>query len=406
MGFSAFNIAIFMKTKLLFVIESLICGGAEKSLTTLLNLIDYDQYDVSLQLFTHKGEFMKYIPKQVHLLPLLPSSTVESMSLPKQILTGRFKAAWAHVKFSYQVRQKSCVNNNDIFTRYWNAYGSLMTANPNEYDVSIAYGQRLPTFYVAQKVNAMKKFAWVNIIPQLNETNRQFQKPIYNCFDKVVCVSEASRQKSMELFELPLERTHIVTDIVDPDMIDRLADEEPEYNLDLSRPMILTVARLDYTCKGYDISLEAAKILRDRGVNFVWYALGKGVCYAQMKQYIAENCLEDHFILLGTTPNPYPYFKRCTIYAQTSRYEGYGISIAEARLLNRPVVCTEFGSVWKQMVQGENGLVTPIDATAVADAIQQLLANKTLYSHIQQYQMQEKKGNVEEMENITMLYNL
>ena len=122
-----------------------------------------------------------------------------------------------------------------------------------------------------------------------------------------------------------------------------------------------------------------------------------------MKKYIEEHHLNNYFILLGSTSNPYPYFKRCTIYAQTSRYEGYGISIAEARMLNRPVVCTEFGSVWKQMVQGKNGIVTSIDPQAVADAIQDLLADKDLYNSIQQYQMQEVKGNTEE---INRIYNI
>ena len=383
--------------KILFVIDSLGCGGAEKSLTTMLNLIDYYKYDVSLQLFNYTGEFMRYIPKQVKLLPQLPSSTIEGMSLQKQILTGNWRAAKAHIKFSYLVRQRNCVNSNDIFINYWESYCSIITANPHEYDVAIAYGQRLPTFYVATKVKAKRKYAWINIIPQLNEVNRKFQKPIYDYFDKVICVSEASCQKSKELFELPDERMQIITDIIDPNIVNKLADETPEYEIDNSRPVILTVARLDYVCKGYDIALESAKILRDRGVNFVWYALGKGECYNQMKKYIEENNLYNYFILLGATHNPYPYFKRCTIYVQTSRYEGYGISIAEARLLNRPIVCTEFGSVWKQIIQGKNGIVTSIDAIAVADAIQRLLTDMKLYNSIQDYQMKEKKGNTDEI---------
>ena len=45
------------KKQLLFVIDSLTIGGAEKSLVTLLRLIDYSQYDVDLQLFAFGGEF-------------------------------------------------------------------------------------------------------------------------------------------------------------------------------------------------------------------------------------------------------------------------------------------------------------------------------------------------------------
>lgn len=394
-----------MKTKLLFVIESLICGGAEKSLITLLNLLDYEKYDVSLQLFTYSGEFMKYIPQEVKLLPLLESTKRGQENIGQKLCRGHFKELLAQLRFSFHIRKRSCINNNDIFRWYWNDWGNKISPLTENYDVAIAYGQRLPTFYVAYKVNAKRKLAWINIIPQWSKQNAAFLAPAYEHFDKVVCVSAASQKASCEQLHIPEEKTKIVTDIVDPDMIVRMADEVPEYNLDLSRPMILTVARLDYACKGYDISLEAAKILRDRGVDFVWYALGKGNCHDEMKAYISENHLEDYFIMLGSTPNPYPYFKRCTIYAQTSRYEGYGISIAEARLLNRPVVCTEFGSVWKQMINGKNGIVVPIDAKAVADSIQQLLYDSHLYNHIQEFQQSEKKGNVEEINIIYSLFN-
>ena len=105
-----------MKTKILFVIESLICGGAEKSLTTLLNLIDYNRFEVYLQLFTFKGEFMRYIPKEVNLLPLLPSTQIEGMSIMSQLLSGKFGAMVAHIKFSYKVRRIKNSNSNDIFT--------------------------------------------------------------------------------------------------------------------------------------------------------------------------------------------------------------------------------------------------------------------------------------------------
>ena len=59
------------KKKILFVIESLACAGAEKSLTTLLNLMDYTKFDVDLQLFGYGGAFEKLLPKEVNLLPKL-----------------------------------------------------------------------------------------------------------------------------------------------------------------------------------------------------------------------------------------------------------------------------------------------------------------------------------------------
>ena len=57
-----------MKKKILFVMESLRIGGAEKSLLTILSMIDYSKYDVDLFLFRTNGELMEFLPKEVNLL--------------------------------------------------------------------------------------------------------------------------------------------------------------------------------------------------------------------------------------------------------------------------------------------------------------------------------------------------
>ena len=58
--------------KIIILMPSMFIGGAERSLLGLLETIDYSQYDVSLFLYRHEGEFLKFIPDQVHLLPEMP----------------------------------------------------------------------------------------------------------------------------------------------------------------------------------------------------------------------------------------------------------------------------------------------------------------------------------------------
>ena len=201
------------------------------------------------------------------------------------------------------------------------------------------------------------------------------------------------------------DKMYYMPDLISPSMITQMAESElPKYPFNSTDDIkVLTVARLDKNDKGYDITLDACKILRDRGLRFKWYALGRGPYRDEMIRFIKENNLLDTFFLLGTTPNPYPYIKDCTLYVQTSRHEGYGLSIAEARILNKPVVTTEFDAVYNQMVPGKNGLVVPQDPTAVADAIERLLNDQELYDSIVAYQQQEKKGNTEEIEKFYQL---
>ena len=54
-----------MKKRVLFLIDSLTCGGAEKSLISLLPLLDYSQVDVDLLMFKRGGVFEQYVPQQV-----------------------------------------------------------------------------------------------------------------------------------------------------------------------------------------------------------------------------------------------------------------------------------------------------------------------------------------------------
>lgn len=58
-----------IKPKILFVIDSLHIGGAEKSLITLLSQLDYKKYEVDLQLITRTGKFLSYVPQEVNVLP-------------------------------------------------------------------------------------------------------------------------------------------------------------------------------------------------------------------------------------------------------------------------------------------------------------------------------------------------
>ena len=53
-----------MKKKILFVNGHLNVGGIEKSLTDLLNHLDYHKYKVDLLLLEEKGDYLPQIPKR------------------------------------------------------------------------------------------------------------------------------------------------------------------------------------------------------------------------------------------------------------------------------------------------------------------------------------------------------
>ena len=385
-----------MKTKIFITIDSLVAAGGEKSLITFLSVLDYNKFDVDLQLFRYGGEFERYVPDAVNLLPPLEYTKFLGKTTLQQLLSFDFKKLFARLRYSIGIRINAPFHM-DKARIYWKSISGCLNENKNEYDIAIAYAQGIPTFYVVDKIRAKQKFGWVNVGYKLDKKNKAFQERYYRDLNHIITVSDSAHSIFSTIFPEFKSKMSIIWDMLDAQLIFKMADEHRTVIASQEVPTLLTIARLNKPQKGYDISLEACKELKNRGIKFKWYAIGKGPFKDEMVRFITENNLEDYFILLGTTPNPYPYIKDCTIYVQTSRHEGYGLSIAESRILNKPIVTTEFDAVYNQMVQNKNGIVVKQDPFAVADAIELLLSNQELYQSIIDYQKQEKKGNIEEI---------
>lgn len=390
-----------MKKSLLFVMDSLGIGGGEKSLVTLLSLIDYTKYDVDLQLFSNDGEFVQFLQKEVKLLPLLPYNRFLNNGLIKSLFSFKLSYIKARIKYSYKIHRYKLTHAAKAMT-YWQTCSSCYKSTKH-YDVAIAYSQGLPTFYVVDKADANKKIGWVNCVWNLFGEALSFNRNYYNKLDLINIVSDEATENFKRLYPGFIRKFVMVKDIVSPTFVEKLSQLQPQFGLSKSNLKILTVARLVEDTKGYDILLNVCKILMVRNVCFDWYILGDGTYRVWMDQYISDNNLLGCVHILGPVSNPYPYYRLCDLYVQTSRREGFGLSIAEARLLNCPVVTTEYVGVWSQMVQGKNGIVVPIDATAVADAIEDLILHPEKREAISAYQRTEKKGNTEEIEKFYKL---
>lgn len=394
-----------MKTNLLFVIDSLDCAGAEKSLVTLLNLIDYEKYNVDLQLFAYGGLLQELVPEEVNVLNPLGYSEFSTLDYKKAIfysvkyrnimfLNSRLKYSAAIRAQKYSHPQKARI--------FWQCVSQTIEETQKVYDIAISYAQGVPTFYVAEKVKAKKKFAWVNVSYRLNAEEGGFQQKYYNEFNKIVAVSEKTEEIFLETFPKYSNQTTVIYDINNPHFISKMADIGNNYEDSFDGVRILTIGRLAHQ-KGYDVALRACKQLKEQGIHFRWYALGKGPLEEEVKTYIKENGLENHFKLLGVKGNPYPFIKNADLYVQTSRYEGFGLAIAEARMLNVPVVSTRFDAVYSQMVEGKNGLVVDMDPDQVCTSVIKLITDGELRTSIVSYLKAEKKGNLEELDKFYQL---
>tara|TARA_B110001450_G_C17663122_1_gene498255 strand:+ start:3156 stop:4373 length:1218 start_codon:yes stop_codon:yes gene_type:complete len=395
------------KKKLLFVNESLALAGGEKSLIALLSKLDPNKYEIDLQLFKYGEELDAFIPEHVNILPPLPYTQFVTKGWFKNIgtLINLSTIGFFISKLTYSINiRRGAYNHPEKSQIYWKAAANSLTVSNKKYDVAIAYAQGIPTYYVIDKTEAKRKIAWVNTNVDFPPVNKIFQKSYYKKYDVIVPVSEITKEHLNNVFPQLRSKYYTIYDMIDYASILNMASLKT-VNFNKKIFNILTVSRLNQYMKGFDITLQVCKILKERGVIFHWYVLGEGSYREKIQEFVAVNKLESFITLLGTNSNPYPYYKSADLYVQTSRKEGFGISIAEARLLNLPVVTTRFDTVFMQMVHGKNGLVVDINATAVANAIELLMKNKQLYNAIIEYQKQEQKENYESVEKFDRLIN-
>lgn len=394
------------KESILFVNESLRFGGGEKSLLNLLAALDYDRFDVYLQLFDYGNPWDAHIDPRVKLLPPLPYCEFTKLSLVgniKKILKGQgLKYILSRLHFSYKLRTTKNQNNIVRSCLYWQTQSRCFGRRQDVYDYVIAYAQGIPTFYVAEKTMARKKkLAWINAT-YVPDSYRKYIEKLYDSYDTIVGVSDVISDLERTHFPSFGDRIKTFMDLINPEVIHKLSNGPVEVEPNVSGLTLVTVGRVNPQ-KGYDIAVEAARVLKERGIDFKWYVVGYGPKFEEIKSLIVMHGLADKMILLGSKSNPYPYYRLADIYVQPSRYEGFGLTIAEARILNIPVVCTRFNSVFMQMKEGKNGLVADMDGISIAKSIIRLWQNKELYDSIKSYLMHEKKGN---LDLVPEFYNL
>lgn len=362
-----------MKKDLLFVIDSLHSGGAEKSLVSLLSTLDYNNFNVDLLLFNKSGLYIPLVPKQVNILEVPEYFEYSGEKKDKKrlsIMIARIKNSISirnpYYKKKYHGAQITCKN-----------ILKTLDKQVKKYDVAIAYSQGLPTYYVSEKVEADKKLCWINTDYKKAGYNPSFDRSYYEKYNYMIAVSEKNKEVLESVYPEFRDKIRVIYDIISDKLVTKMANEGQGYTDKFDGIRILTIGRHVYL-KGYDMAIEAAKLLKEDGINFRWYSIGEGILTEELKQKVTENGLEDNFIFLGTYINPYPFIKNCDIYCQPSRFEGFGMAIAEAKILRKPVIATNFDIVYDQIENNINGLIVNMNSNDIYIAINSIISNKNL----------------------------
>lgn len=362
-----------MKKKIAIVTRRLIAGGIEKSLISMLRQLDKEKFEVTVFVMGSGGEFEKFIPSWVEIINIYgeENSVKDKIlnSIKKLHLIDAAKITYIYYKVS---KARPGKEQEDYLNR-------LVKPSEKEYDIAIAYHvpASYPVIFVAEKLNAKKKIAWIHSDVEVYKNELDNYIKYYESFDRIVCVSKYGKKKFDMQYPYLSNKTEVIYNIVDIDEIIERSNEKIKLEFNSNYINLLTVGRLTEQ-KGYDLIPYVVRKLKEKRVKFKWYIIGEGELRSKLEEQIISLNLQEDIILLGSLDNPYPYFKNCDMYVQPSRHEGYCITLAEARIFNKPIVTTNFVGALEQITNNETGLVVSFNISELVTAIYKLITNKEL----------------------------
>ena len=383
-------------------------GGAEISLIGLLQALDYSKYEVDLFVHRHQGELMRFIPKEVNLLPENPAYACIECAITETLRKGQICVAWGRLKAKWRAKKylpkdssqpqyaifQYIAQEVEPYLPSFNKYG--------KYDLAISFLQ--PHNYVLSKVMAKKKACWIHTDYTKVEFDTEAELPIWAAYDHIVSISPDVTKNFLKIYPSLKDKIVEIENILSPDFVNRRAAE-----IDASVEMspkdgitnILSVGRFT-DAKNYDNVPDICRRIQEKGLEVRWYIIGFGDD-TLIRQKIEEAGMEDYVIILGKRTNPYPYIKACDIYAQPSRYEGKSVTVREAQILCKPVVVTDYPTANSQIVNGVDGVIVPMNNAGCAQGLVDFIRNLFLQNSIVDYLQSHDYGNLDEVRKMELL---
>lgn len=369
--------------KVLFVINTLGCAGAEMALIELLKSLDEKEYELSLYVLMGQGEMIDKIPENVK---LLNDHYCKDSVLSKQGKQAMMKTVWSSFwengnvfgKFAYIVRTFSAMRRTGKFQPdkiLWRVISDGSPRFEETYDLAVAYLEGGSTYYVADHVKAKKKAVFIHIDYESSGYTKGMDRNCFDKIDRIFTVSDEVKKHFLNVYPKYQDKVKVFHNIINQDEIRRKAEEGTGFEDHFDGVRLLTVGRLTYQ-KAYDIAIDAMKLIKDRGYKVRWYILGEGSERPALEKKVKELGLEKEFLMPGAASDPFPYYKQADIYVHATRFEGKSIAIQEAQTLGCAIIASDCNGNREQIVQGKDGLLCQLDPESIAEAVISLVEDR------------------------------
>jgi glycosyltransferase involved in cell wall biosynthesis len=159
-----------------------------------------------------------------------------------------------------------------------------------------------------------------------------------------------------------------------------LLAQEPRIKPNASeRKILLAVGRL-VKQKGFDLLIETYFNLSAKHPNWDLVILGEGSLRPVLEKQIRDLDLEKRIFLPGRVGNVGEWYEIAALFVMSSRFEGFGNTLVEAMAYGLPVVSFDCDTGPRDIIRHEvNGLLVPVgDIAALTTTLDRMMSSDTL----------------------------
>lgn len=364
--------------QLIFVINSLEGGGAERVLCNWLSELEND-----------------FINARVDVFLILLDSAERKNQPPPFVKVIELDSNGGLISSFFNLKKRMSIMNPGLVV-------SFLTRS-NIVSTMVCRASKVPVI-ISERVNTSQHFA--NTAQGI--ISKFLIKHIYPRADEVLAVSEGVKNDLVSNYGLDKSKCVVVHNGYDIESLELKASSGMD-KLTVPAKYAIAIGRLVVN-KNFELLIKA---YAKSNIDIPLLILGEGPVFQALDALIQELSQQSNITLLGYVENPYPLLKGASFLVSTSNAEGFPNGIAESLCLGVPVLATNCESGPAEIIAQDSlfssngpvvfkyGILIPTnDLSATVDGLEQM------YSNVERFDEQNIKNRAADFSFVRLRENL
>jgi len=335
------------KKKIMFVITSLVAGGAEHVVVNLINNLDRNKYEIFLVVFEKKLDLKK------------------NLKIPIRIVCLNKKTRWDFLKIILKLMKTIRESKPNIIISFLQ-YTNIVTM------LSVLFQKRDHTVIISERSYPRRYLVY----GRFRYLKKWLMNFTYKRADKIVAVSKVIKNVLETYFNIPPEKIKVIYNPIALKEIKFKSKKPVEHPFfkEKNTQVIISVGRL-IKLKRYDMLLKSFSLIVKSKKAARLIILGKGILKKELENLALKLGINNFVSFVGYKDNPYAWMSKADVFVLSSDYEGFPNVLIESMACGVVVVSTDCFSGPREIItNGKNGiLVMPGDYKKLSKEILDLL---------------------------------